>query len=391
MYVVGLDTDTISQIVSLNMVTYLLWFNYMLETLYKIKVHLQLKLINIINSLLISSLGFRSLIYLYILYVFGKIFNLLINIIAPNLYYRADLWPYFGVSLVIIYLLNKQSAGNFTLFKKFMLLNNTSNISEHVPYYYKNNNNDNSKILLDNDELFGYYLAGLIEGDGYIGKKEISISFNIKDIKNAYWLKKRIGYGKVLPYNNTKNAVRLCFYAKESRKQVLKLINGKFLGPQKLNNLIKYEYDKEFNIIIKPLETFNLWDNPWFTGFSDADGSFGIDISKSKTHKLGLNVKIHLRIKQIYNHNLIIIKEHFGGNLHLINKDKTIKIYQYSSTSFKSSHNIIKYFNKYPPLNNSKYIHYLKWRKVYLLIQNNEHLNKEGLNKIINIKKNLRD
>ncbi len=103
----------------------------------------------------------------------------------------------------------------------------------------------------------------------------------------------------------------------------------------KLNNLIKYGYDKEFNINIKPLTIFNLWDNPWFTGFVDADGSFGIDISKSKTHKLKLNVKIHLRIKQKYQHNLTIIKDCFGGNLNLINKDKEIKIYQYSTTNFK--------------------------------------------------------
>lgn len=350
MYVVGLDTDTLI-IVSLNMVTYLLWFNYMPETLYKIKVQLQFILINIIYKVL------------------GKIFNFLIN----------------------LYLLDKQSASNFILFKKFMSLNNIDNVSEHVPYYYKNNKNDDSKTLLNNDELFGYYLAGLIEGDGYIGQKEISIAFSIKDIKNAYWLKKRIGYGQVLPYSHTINAVRLCFYSKESRKQVFKLINGKFLGPYKLNNLIKYEYDKEFNIPIKSINNFNLWENPWFTGFSDADGSFGINISKSNTHKLGLNVKIHLRIKQKFDHNLTIIKEHFGGNLHLINKGKPIEIYQYSSTSFKSSHNIIKYFDKFPPLNNSKYIHYLRWRKVYLLIQDKKHLDKDGLNKILNIKKNFRD
>lgn len=396
MYVVGLDTDTISQIVSLNMVTYLLLINYMLKTLYKIKIHLQLKLINIIYN-------YQIINYNIILYVFGKIFNLLIYIIIIIYYYIL-----YIIIFMNQYIFNKQSAGNLTLLNKYILLNIynslslklffldiskkiTSDISEHLSYYYKNNKNDSSKIVLDDDELFGYYLAGLIEGDGYIGKKEISIAFHIKDIKNAYWLKKRIGYGKVLPYSHTKNVIRLCFYDKKSREQIFKLINGKFLGPQKLNNLIKYEYDKEFNIIIKPLQTFNLWDNPWFTGFTDADGSFGIDISKSNTHKLGLNVKIHLRIKQKYNHNLIIIKEYFGGNLYLINKNKDIKIYQYSSTNFKTSYNIIKYFDKYPPLNNSKYIHYLKWRKVYLLIQNKEHLNKEGINKIIQIKKNLRD
>jgi hypothetical protein len=48
------------------------------------------------------------------------------------------------------------------------------------------------------DEEFGYYLAGLIEGDGYIGENRIEIAFHIADISSAYYIKKRIGYGSVL-------------------------------------------------------------------------------------------------------------------------------------------------------------------------------------------------
>ncbi len=68
--------------------------------------------------------------------------------------------------------------------------NENIKISEHLPLYYKNNINDSSKSLLLDDNLFGYYLAGLIEGDGYIGRKEISIAFHIKDIKNASHIQK---------------------------------------------------------------------------------------------------------------------------------------------------------------------------------------------------------
>jgi single-stranded DNA-specific DHH superfamily exonuclease len=58
------------------------------------------------------------------------------------------------------------------------------------------------------EEDFGYYLAGLIEGDGYIGKRSIEIAFHINDISLAYYIKKRIGYGNVTKYSHTNNAVR---------------------------------------------------------------------------------------------------------------------------------------------------------------------------------------
>ena len=48
------------------------------------------------------------------------------------------------------------------------------------------------------DYDLGYYLAGLIEGDGYISpQKQIVISFRSQDLIFAYALKKRIGYGNI--------------------------------------------------------------------------------------------------------------------------------------------------------------------------------------------------
>jgi len=58
------------------------------------------------------------------------------------------------------------------------------------------------------EEEFGFYLAGLIEGDGYIGKRSIQIAFHISDSHLAYYIKKRIGYGNITKYSHTKNAIR---------------------------------------------------------------------------------------------------------------------------------------------------------------------------------------
>lgn len=59
----------------------------------------------------------------------------------------------------------------------------------------------------ETEEEFCYYLAGLIEGDGYIGERRIEIAFHIDDISPAYYIKKRVGYGSVI-FLKDQNSVR---------------------------------------------------------------------------------------------------------------------------------------------------------------------------------------
>lgn len=178
---------------------------------------------------------------------------------------------------------------------------------------------------------------------------------------------------------------------KPGRERVYNLINGKLLGKYKRNQLIDHHYDIKFNKPILPLADFNLTTNYWLAGFFDADGSFGIDIAKSKTHKTGLNVKLTARIKQKNIDLLLLVKRDLEGNIYMFNKKTDKAIYSYNSTSFKVAKNIIKYFDEFLPLNNNKYNTYLKWRYVFLLIQNKIHLNEKGLLRIRKIKENLRD
>ncbi len=60
-------------------------------------------------------------------------------------------------------------------------------ISKHVPKHLKPLN----------DNQLGYYLAGLIDGDGHFNNKQLVIAFNIKDISLAYYIKSIIGYGNI--------------------------------------------------------------------------------------------------------------------------------------------------------------------------------------------------
>jgi hypothetical protein len=239
----------------------------------------------------------------------------------------------------------------------------------------------------ETDEELGYYLAGLLEGNGYIGDKRIEIAFHINDISSAYYIKSRMGYGSVLILKG-KNTVRYILRHRIGITKMINMVNGKFLGQAILDQLIKHKYDQLYNVSISKAN-FDLLTNYWLTGFSDADGSFGIFITKSKTHKTGYNILLTFRVKQKYPELLVLIKKALGaqGNIYQL-KDN---MYSYSTTSIKTAFNLANYFDQFHLLNASKIVNYFKWRKAYRIVQRKEHLTSDGLEKILKLKENLRD
>lgn len=243
-------------------------------------------------------------------------------------------------------------------------------ISEHVPLH---------KSAL-NDEEFGYFLAGLIEGDGWFGKKELHIIFTESDASLAYFIKKRIGYGNVYKIKD-KNAVRYICKNKTGLSVILSLINGKFLSNYKYEQLIKHNYNEDFNIkILPPLNTLSL-DNYWLAGFTQADGCFHISIAKSKTHKTGCSLRLEYSLKQNDDLPLKLLYNLLNmGNISLYSSG----IWCYKSSGFKTAAYLIDYFDKYP-LFAEKYLDYLKFRKVYIMVTEGKHLNNKGIKKIKSI------
>jgi hypothetical protein len=100
-------------------------------------------------------------------------------------------------------------------------------MSVHVPKHLK---------PLD-DEQFGHYLAGLIDGDGHFSsQQQLVIVFHKLDVSLAYYIKKRVGYGRVTKVT-TKNANLLIIAGREGLDKVLKLINGKIRTKNKFNQI----------------------------------------------------------------------------------------------------------------------------------------------------------
>jgi len=278
----------------------------------------------------------------------------------------------------------RKSAGNILSIKNgtsetlrdgvIVNLENVKRVSDHVPKHLKPLNN----------EQFGYYLAGLIDGDGHFSKaQQLVITFSSPDAFLAYYLKKRLGYGNVRKVKD-KNAYLLIVSNQKGMLNVINLINGKLKTEHRFNQVInnvlshtKY-VDQNSNFTIDSSKNF---DNHWLAGFSDADASFQIKIINRITSNKP-EIRLNFQIDQKSNFLLNMLKEYLGGNIVYRKSQDT---YYYGSTNFGSAKKIIEYFDQYH-LQSRKHISYLRWRKVYRLIQDKEHLTDKGLSKILKIK-----
>jgi hypothetical protein len=253
-------------------------------------------------------------------------------------------------------------------------------ISEHVPRHLKPVNNDQ----------FGYYLAGLIDGNGWVSNYGAHILFNNLDASLAYYIKASLGYGSVTKLKSN-NCYLLTITKREGLKKIINLINGKIRTQSKFEDVFKYILNVyEELLYLKEqfhLNTSNDLDNHWLAGFIDAEGNFQIKLLEElKTSgERSVEIRLNMYIDQQTRLFLDLIKNKFGGNISFI---KTEETYNYSSNSFGSARKVIDYLDKYHILS-SKYVNFIKWRKVYRLVQEKKHLNPEGQAKILKIKSSM--
>ena len=238
---------------------------------------------------------------------------------------------------------------------------NVKSISVHVPEHLKP----------VSDDQFGHYLAGLIDGDGHFSsKQQLVIVFHSLDAPLAYYIKERLGFGNVKKVKD-KNAFLLVIAARKGLEKVINLINGKIRTENKFNqitnNILNHdnyaEFRKKISLKLNPDKDLK---NHWLAGFSDADASFQIKVL-NRTNKV--EVRLNFQIDQKRDSILLLIKDFFGGNL---SYNHLNDVYTYNSSSYGSARKIISYFDHYHLLS-SKHVNYLKWRKSYICVQNNNY------------------
>lgn len=129
----------------------------------------------------------------------------------------------------------------------------------------------------------------------------------------------------------------------------------------------------------------NAW---WVTGFTDAEGYFGVKINKNKKgpfpYKVQLHFAIGLHSKDL--HLLNLIKSFFNtGKVHK-NSETMYSLNVYSLEDIITI--IIPHFEKYPLLT-KKHKDFILFKQVALLMQQKLHLTDAGLLLIINLRASL--
>jgi len=155
------------------------------------------------------------------------------------------------------------------------------------------------KLLNDyTAEQLGYYLAGLIEGDGCFSKQDLSFVFHSKDVTIA---KRLIQLLNVSSLTFPKKVIYVGFLisCKQGFKKVLMLTNGKWVGKSfETKHTSKTSVIQRLNLEFLPLTGKVSFDNAWLTGFFDADGCILITVCQDSTYAVQKLIDVTLSFSQ---------------------------------------------------------------------------------------------
>lgn len=277
---------------------------------------------------------------------------------------------------------------------------------------YKVNSYNYNKYKFNSENL-GYYLAGLLEGDGNISipalfknstfnrilNPRIVFTSHINNLGLYSFIQSELGnIGRFQITGN--NTLRYIIGDIKGLQLLIKLMHGKLKTPKNItfNNLIKFMNNKYYlNIPESSLDTSNFSQNCWLTGFTDSDGYFGIKYVESKA-KSGLmkrsrseHVTLKFRIDQRAfdtptSSSMLPFMEELALFLdcpvksYSSNKTKT-EVLSLTVSAIDKLELLINYFNKYPLLG-EKINNYKNWLIVYNMMIKKEHLTAEGKIKI---------
>lgn len=336
------------------------------------------------------------LVYLGLTLLISTMFFWFRDIVAEG---TGNLSPFLLKSLTCI--ISAQSTYKLNIAKAIPI----EDISKALNIYKANNINN----LTTNN--LGYYLAGLLEGDGHISIPALGITTlnrilnprivftSHRDNLGLYaYLQSELG--NVGRFQTTgKNAIRYIIGDKNGILLFIYLIHGKLRTPKnkRFNDLITFFNVKYYlNIPESLLDNSNFSDNSWFTGFTEADGYFGIKYverkSKSDTGKRSISENVSLRFRldqRLYDKPTSTCMKPFMENLALFltcnlksyTNNTGSEILSLSISSIDGVKFLVNYFNSYPLLGN-KINDFKKWELVYNMIISKEHITNEGRIKI---------
>ena len=190
--------------------------------------------------------------------------------------------------------------------------------SEAIRLLKINKNNKRTFSNYTNNIKFHQWLAGLIDGDGSFllskkGYASLEITMDIRD-EHALQIIKNV-YGGSIKLRSGANALRYRLHHKSGLLTLINHVNGHIRNSNRLLQLNKI-CNKYSIILIYPVKL--NYDNGWFSGIFDADGTITINSN---------NTQLSISISQKTSELLQPLIDLYGGSIYPDQSSRTFKWY----------------------------------------------------------------
>lgn len=301
---------------------------------------------------------------------------------------------------------------------------------------FKFNNYLNQKVIHKKkiNKRFLEWLIGFTEGKYCFivlnNKVYFDISVSIKDIQVLYYIKKELGFGKIIEHppkdsGGRSEGASASFYVTnfDNFYRLVTLFNGNLCTVNKKQefknwlNIFNNQYSATQKILFIDSVIKPSLSTGWLSGYIDALGSFTSRIENSKelnsvrsqpsmrtpyltfficapasqgsvffSFQAATAATAATAQKEFY--ILKIISEILSISLKNIKHNKDKDGWILSISSFNKLKLIINYLKRYT-LKTNKSLAFTKWCKIYKIVLNKEHVNEIGLNKIHSLTKEM--
>lgn len=251
------------------------------------------------------------------------------------------------------------------------------------------------------NKKFLEWFIGFTEGDGsFIVSKDkvyFDITQSMEDIQVLYYIKKELGFGKVMIRSEINRKVGVFYVSsQENFTKLMVIFNGNLSTNYKKEQFRRWldAYNKQYNMNIAFIDRLvkPSLSSGWISGFTDAEGCFYGRVKSCRTSKLRRAPHLTFQISQKELYIIKSLRDIFlnqcNSELNNINYDKSWEGWSFHCSSFIKLKVIRNYFSIYQ-LKTRKSLSFKKWCKIHDMVLDKKHLTIEGLNKIDLLSKDI--